>query len=133
MAHVAVSPTNPADLREMAERRWDALDAARPDLQPAVALQRRLLGIVMDAAAAIEARPLPRFSLPPKYLAAKLTRGVPAFAGEPIPLPVPTLQPALIALCDALAAGGAGDTATHIRDAVETGGMEAGSLLTASF
>jgi len=31
--------------------------------------------------------------LPPKYLAAKLARGVPALSGEPIPLPVPVLTP----------------------------------------
>ena len=132
MAHVAVSPLKPADLLETAERRWHALAEARPDLAPAVGLQRQLLGIVMDLAATLEARPLPRLSLPPKYLAAKLARGVPVLAGEPIPLPVPTLKPALVALCDALAAGGAADAATHIREAVESGNMEAGSLLAAS-
>jgi FdhE protein len=132
MAHVAVSPVKPADLLETAERRWAALAAARPDLAPAVALQRQLLGIVLDLAATLDARRLPRLSLPPKYLAAKLARGVPALAGEPIPLPVSTLKPALLGLCDALAAGGAAAAATHIREAVENGSMEVGSLLSAS-
>jgi FdhE protein len=133
MAHVAVSPVKPGDLPGIAERRWTALAAARPDLAPAVALQRQLLGIVMELAASVDSRPLPRLSLPPKYLAAKLTRGVPVFSGEPIPLPAPALTPALLSLCDALADGGAAEAATHIRDAVASGNIEAGSLLTASF
>jgi len=40
--------------------------------------------------------------------------------------------PTLGALCDALAEGGAGDAATHIREAIESGNIEPGSLLTAS-
>ena len=73
-----------------------------------------------------------RLSLPPKYLAAKLARGVPVLAGEPIPLPVAVIKPALGQLCDALAEGGAGEAATHIRDAIVNGSIETGSLLTAS-
>jgi len=49
---------------------------------------------------------------------------VPVFAGEPIPLPVPALAPALFRLCDALAEGGAGDAATHIREAIASGNIE---------
>jgi len=133
MAHVTVSPAPPQGLLGIAERRWNALAEARPDLAPAVALQRELLGIVIDLATTLDSRPLPRLSLPPKYIAAKLTRGVPAFSGEPIPLPVPVLGPAVLRLCDALAAGGAADAATHIKDAVASGNIEVGSLLTASF
>jgi FdhE protein len=89
------------------------------------------LGIVSSAARAIEGK-LPRLSLPPKYVAAKLTRGVPILVGEPIPVPVHILRSSLLKLCDALAAGGAGDAAEHIKQSVESGQMEAGSLLTAS-
>jgi FdhE protein len=53
-------------------------------------------------------------------------------AGEPIPLPVAVLRPALGQLCEALAEGGAGEAATHIRDAIVNGSIETGSLLTAS-
>jgi FdhE protein len=133
MAYVPVPSVHTADLHQMAERRWDALRSSRPDLAPAVALQRDLLATVMQLAATLEGRPRPRLSLPPRYVAAKLARGVPALAGEPVPLPVPVLTPALLNLCDALAAGGAADAATHIRDAVASGNMESGSLLTASF
>jgi hypothetical protein len=38
----------------------------------------------------------------------------------------------LFQLCEALARGGAGDAATHIRQELESGKLEAGSLLTAS-
>jgi len=132
MPHVAVPAVQPPDLIETAERRWQALAAARPDLAPAVTLQRQLLGIVMELATTLEGRALPRLSMPPRYLAAKLARGVPVLAGEPIPLPVPTLKAPLVGLCDALAAGGAADAAIHIREAVENGSMEVGSLLAAS-
>src|SRR5262249_60716835 len=74
-------------------------------------------------------RSVPR---PRRYVAAKLARGGPAFAGEPIPVPVPVLTPTLLQLCDALAAGGAGAAAQHIRTAIDTRTIDAGSLLTAS-
>src|SRR5713226_7052103 len=115
-----------------AAARWDALLAARPDLEPAVALQRQLIGLVVELAQTIEHGRLPRLSLPPKYLAAKLARGVPALAGEPIPLPVPALAPALLQLCDALAAGGAGEAAEHISQAISDGSVEPGSLMAGS-
>ena len=132
MPHVlipAISRQNQADL---AEQRWRGVLAGRPDLAPALDLQRRLLRLVSDLAATLEAGRLPRLSLPPKYLAAKLARGVPVLAGEPIPLPVAVLRPALGQLCEALAEGGAGEAATHIRDAIVNGSIESGSLLTAS-
>lgn len=125
----AISRQNQADL---AEQRWCGVLAGRPDLAPALDLQRRLLELVSDVAATLAAGRLPRLSLPPKYLAAKLMRGVPALAGEPIPLPVAVLRPMLVQLCEALAEGGAGEAATHIRDAIVNGSIECGSLLTAS-
>jgi FdhE protein len=133
MPYVVISGGKRADLAETAEQRWTDLRRARPDLSPALELQRRLLRLVADLAETLEGGRLPRLSLPPRYLAAKLARGVPAFAGEPIPLPVPLLGPALVRFCDALAEGGAGDAAVHVRDAIVSGGMEVGSLLGASF
>jgi FdhE protein len=120
------------ELLAAAARRWAALREARPDLAPAVELQQSLLQIVIDAAQSIASTRLPRLSLPPKYLAAKLGRGVPVFAGEPIPVPLGVLRAPLLQLCDALAHGGATESASHIRDAIAAGTMEPGSLLTAS-
>lgn len=121
----------PDHLRVMSTQRWAELRSARPDLAPAVDLQEKLLGIVTSAALALEGK-LPRLSLPPKYIAAKLSRGVPFLAGEPIPVPLHVLKAALLKLTDALAAGGAGEAAEHIKHSLESGQMEAGSLLTAS-
>lgn len=118
-------------LRDASARRWDDLRAARPDLAPAVDLQQTLLGIVIAAAESLDGT-LPRLSMPPRYLAAKLARGVPILAGEPIPIPAQLLKSTFLKLCDALAAGGAGEAADHIKHAVDSGQMEAGSLLTAS-
>jgi FdhE protein len=129
-----VSVEQPArdELEIMSGRRWEDLRLARPDLGPAVELQQRLLAIVGRVAQALSAGRLPRLSLPPKYLAAKLGRGVPIFAGEPIPVPVGLLKPSLLNLCDALAAGGAGEAADHIKQALTSDTMDAASLLTAS-
>jgi FdhE protein len=132
MAYVPVSPRNRADLLETAERRWQAVSAARPDLEPAVQLQRQLISLVIELGATIDAGRLPRLSLPPKYIAAKLARGVPALAGEPVPLPVAALTPSVLRFCDALAAGGAADAAGHIRSAIASGAIEPASLFAAS-
>jgi len=132
MAYVAVSAGNRGDLLDAAERRWTAIRAARPDLAPALELQRTLLTLVVDLQHTLDNGRLPRLSLPPKYLAAKLARGVPIFSGEPIPLPVPTMTPVLQQYCEALAAGGAGEAAARIGDAIRSGQIEPGSLLAAS-
>jgi len=112
--------------------RWAALLDLRPELQPAVALQHELLGLVTDLVERIERGRLPRLSMPARYLAAKLQRGIPALAGEPIPLPIPLLKPALLALCGALARGGAGEAAEHIRSHIDETRIDAGALLAAS-
>jgi FdhE protein len=132
MGYIALSPVKRANLLETAERRWAVLAASRPDLAPAVALQRRLVAAMADLEAVFASGRVPRLSLPPRYLAAKLARGVPILAGEPIPLPAAVIKPTLLQLCDALADGGAGDAAIHIRAAIDGGNIEIGSLLTAS-
>src|SRR5262245_28073313 len=109
MPYVALAPVPRPVRHAAATARWDALLTRRPELQPAVQLQRELLALVSDLAEVIERGRLPRLSLPPKYLAAKLERGVPILAGEPIPVPVPVLRPVLSRLCEALARGGAGE------------------------
>jgi FdhE protein len=132
MPYVITPPASREECLAAAQDRWGAILAARPDLEPAVALQRRLITRVVELTDTIDRGRLPRLSLPPKYLAAKLGRGVPALAGEPIPLPVQTLSRPLVQLCDDLAAGGAAEAADHIRAAIESGQIEAGSLLAAS-
>ena len=132
MPFVALAPASRESRLALAAARWTAILEAQPDLAPAVALQRRLIGLVVDLTEVIEHGRLPKLSLPPKYLAAKLARGVPVLAGEPIPLPVAALKPTLLRLCEELARGGAGEAGDHIRSAIVETRIDAGSLLTAS-
>ncbi|HEY7291157.1 MAG TPA: formate dehydrogenase accessory protein FdhE [Vicinamibacterales bacterium] len=132
MPYVAVLGGKRRDLLETAESRWTTIRHARPELAPALELQKRLLDEVLRISDRLATDGLPRLSMPPKYLAAKLKSGVPVLAGEPVPLPVGAIAPALTRLCDALADGGAGDAALHIRDAIAAGDIESGSLLAAS-
>jgi FdhE protein len=132
MPYAAVPATPHDACLALAEERWDGMRLARPDLRPAIDLQRRLIARVVELTRTIDGSRLPRLSLPPKYLAAKLGRGVPALAGEPIPVPVQALIQPLLQLCSELAAGGAAEAADHIRAAIESGNIEAGSLLAAS-
>src|SRR5438477_111700 len=80
MPYVALAPATRETRDDAAADRWAALLSVRPDLAPAIALQRQLLGLVSDLTESIDHRPLPRLSLPPRYLAAKLQRGVPTLA-----------------------------------------------------
>src|SRR5262245_14989803 len=122
-----LSPTvSPEELEASADARWNAVVEMRPELATAVELQRRLLARVIALKDTIEAGRLPRLSLPPKYLAAKLARGVPALAGEPIPLPINALAATLVNLCSELAESGAGEAAEHIRTAIEGGRLDSG-------
>jgi FdhE protein len=132
MPYVAVAAAAEGTRQALAARRWAAILTARPDLEPAVRLQEQLLRIVFGLAGDLERRSLPRLSLPPRYLAAKLSRGVPAWTGEPIPVPTALLKPGLVRLCEALAAGGAGEAADHIRTAIVETRLDPTSLLTAS-
>src|SRR5438309_3509121 len=128
MPCVALGPAGRESRLANAETRWRAILARRPDLEPAIRLQRQLLSLVIDLTDTIEHGGLPRLSLPAKYLAAKLNGGRPILSGEPIPLPVAQLRTTLLRLCDELARGGAGAAAEHIKAAVDEGRMEAGSL-----
>jgi FdhE protein len=132
MPYVPVLPVNRADRLRIAEERWGEVAAARPDLAPAVALQRELLAGVLEIEDKLEHDGLLRLSLPPKYLAAKLKRAVPALAGEHIPVPTAALTPAALRLCGALASGGAGEAAQHLRNALASGSIEPRSLFAAS-
>ena len=131
MPYLPMTPLPQAEVLAAAERRWKALSELEPDLQSAIDLQRRLLTRVIDLSRTIDGGRLPRLSLPARYLAAKLARGVPILAGEPVPLPAGLLTSALLGFCTELGAAGAGDSAVHIAEAVESGRMDGGSLLTA--
>ena len=133
MPYVAVGQPSRHEKLDAAAARWQAISRTYPDLEPAVALQWRLVGIMVDLLDTLERTGVPKVSLPARYVAAKLGRSVPAFAGEPVPLPADLLGPAVIEICDVLASGGAGAAARHVADALKDGTLDAGSLVTASF
>jgi len=132
MPYVPVAPATAAELAGAAAARWAAIVQRRPELEGAVNLQRKLLDRVIALWQSLEGARRPRLSMPGKYIAAKLARGVPALAGEPIPLPVANLTAALLGLCGDLAEGGAGEAAEHIQACIQEGRLDAGSLLAAS-
>src|SRR5260370_41264343 len=132
MPYIFVPSAAREELLAAANQRWQAVLTERPELGAAVELQRRLVELVIGIKLTIEGGRLPRLSMPPKYIAAKLSRGVPALAGEPIPLPVAALRPTLVRLCKELSQGGAGEAADRIRTSIEETRIDAGSLLSAS-
>ena len=108
MAFVSLAPVSRESRLAAAHARWTLILARRAELRPAVELQRELVTTLIDLSEALERRPVPKLSLPAKYVAAKLARGVPALSGEPVPVPTADIEPSLLRLCDQLAAGGAG-------------------------
>lgn len=132
MAYVALDSATRTSRLAQASGRWERLAARRPHLAPAVALQRQLLEVAFDLLDAIQDGHVPRLSLPPRYVAAKLGRGVAALVAEPIPVPTQVLAPGLFQYCDILDRGGGGPAARHLGDALREGRIEPGSLLTAS-
>lgn len=126
------STPNVIHRRERAERRWAALVTERPELEPSVQIQRRLvlptLAALDQLATSTDALP----SFPEAYIRAKLGRGVPALRGETIPPAVEILGPLLREFADILADGGAGDAARHVREAYDGGAIDAASWLTTS-
>lgn len=133
MPYVTLPAVSRVDRLAVARSRWDAILRVRPDLLPAIALQRSLLEPVIDLTDTLLQGRLPRLSLPPKYVAAKLDKQIPALAAEPIPLPVAAVRPTLLELCQQLADGGGGEPALAIRSAIDAGTLDAGALLNATF
>jgi len=118
------------DLWQRASVRWAEISANAPDLAPAVSLQQRLVRLLIDAAAQLR-QPVPP-GLTPETVIGKWRRGLPALRNEPVPIPDSLAKDLLPAICSALADGGAGDSAGHIRDALLHGHIDAGSLLNVS-
>jgi len=122
-----------ADLWRLAEAKWAEIAANTPDLAPALAVQKGLLRLLVDAAEAFQ---IPAgailWELTPDLVLAKWAREVPAFRHESVVIPS-ALKAILPLFCDVLAEGGAGDSARHIKNALVTGAIDAGSLLSVSF
>ncbi len=123
---------DPDALVRLAETRWAAIAAARSDLAPAIAVQRPMVVRTIRALDRLRLEP-PALRLTPQRIAEKLAAGEPLMRGEAATLPVALLTPLVLAACDDLAAGGAGDVARRVRGCLDAGRIDMGSLLAASF
>jgi FdhE protein len=113
----------------LATEKWAEIEANSPDLSSAVLLQKRLIRLVLEASAMLdEAASL---NLAPQLIAQKCRRGLPVLRDETVPIPG-HLADILPPLCDAMADGGAGDSAKHIGDAIVARSIDAISLLRVS-
>src|SRR5262245_49858473 len=99
------SPAVTDEVRAHLNARLDQLAAERPDLGAALTLQRSLLSQEVDLLQLFLSTGLPSLTLPPRYLAAKLNRGIPVLHGEPVPLPSQVLSLALRDFCERLRVG----------------------------
>ena len=120
------------DLLDRAETRWTDVGAALPDLRPAIALQRSLITRNVHAVHQLAEMPS-AVQLGPEQILNKLDTNIPVFHGESVKLPVAQLKPWVLAACDDLAEGGAGDVARHVRSVLDAGRIDIESLLRASF
>src|SRR3954453_19560186 len=131
MPYARFAPASRSALLDLAERRWAAMLGNKPDLGAAVALQRTLLGLVIDLTGQFErAARRPKLTLPPRYLTTKLASGIPALTGEPVQVPVDMLRPTLLGLVRVLADGGGGAATVAIRTAIDEGRIDVPALLT---
>jgi FdhE protein len=120
-------------LRARLEQRLAGLAAVKPDLTPALELQRTLLGRQIEMLEVFRAGGVPSVSLPGRYLAAKLARRIPALHGEPIPLPAKILELSAREYCELLSKAGAGDAAAGVARALDTRALDGAALVSACF
>jgi FdhE protein len=124
---------SPAALLERAEARWAELASSRPDLEPAIAVQRSMVARTIDAVDQLGANEIAGITLEPALAATKLRAATPVLRGEVLALPTALLGPLVLHACDDLAAGGAGEVAQHVRACLDAGRIDMSSLLAASF
>ena len=120
------------ELLRLAEPRWRALGERRADLGGAIDLQRVLVTRGLDLGAALDRQPLPGEPRPAGALAGRLADGEPVGLDEAVEVDAALVGPYLLGFCDDLAAGGAGAPARHLREVLERGEIDVGSLLAAS-
>ncbi len=124
---------SPTALLEQAETRWTELAATRPDLEPAIAVQRPMVTRTIDAVDRLSATEIAGITLEPALAATKLRAASPVLRGEVLALPTEVLGPLVLHACDDLEAGSAGAVAQHVRACLDADRIDMRSLLAASF
>ena len=121
--------SHPDALWRLATAQWAEIADNLPDLAPAVALQQRLVRLMLDATVALgNASPA---ALTAESILENWRKGLPAARNEVIAIPG-GLKDILPPICTALAEGGAGESASHIGKAITNGDIDADSLLSVS-
>ena len=124
-------PFHSRDL-EVAEDRWRETVQRRPDLEPAVELQRRIVTRTQELAAIIEQKLPVTLDLDPQQVAAKLRRHTPVLVGEAIAVEAGAVVPVVLGFCEDLSSGAAGAAAGRLAESLDSGTIDIGSLLAAS-
>ena len=123
---------NPTQLLDQAQIRWNTIGADQPDLLQTIALQRPLVERTIRTVDSLSGKePLMQISM--SDLVDKLERGIPALREEVVTLPVNLLRPLVEEACKDLARGESGKAAERVRSCLDSGRIDIGSLLTASF
>ena len=120
------------DVLRRAEARWQQVEAEWPDLAPAVALQRTLVRRITAVAEELDQRRWTPPFVEPSSILDCLSAGRPLLLAQPVEVPMEIVQPALLDLCQLLDAGGAGEPARHIHDALRDGRLDTRSVASAS-
>jgi len=107
---------------EIAEHRWCETLQRRPDLEPAVELQRRIVTRTHELAAIIEQKLPVTLDLDPKQVAAKLRRHTPMLVGEAIVVDAGAIVPFVLGFCEDLSSGTAGGAAGPLGETLDSGG-----------
>lgn len=117
---------------EEAERQWREIVDRRPDLEPAVELQRRIVNRSLAQATVIDEQTPVTVDLEPTEAAAKLQRKLPILAGEAIQVDARAVAPFVLGFCEDLASGETGAAGGRLGDILARGTIDMGSLLAAS-
>lgn len=115
-----------------ADRRWRAIEAERPDIAAAVALQRLLVARSFDLGAMLDEHAPARLALAPAEAASRLKAKRSALPESAVEIEAARFEPFVLAFCDDLARGGAGRPAERVRGVIERREIDLGSLLAAS-
>lgn len=115
-----------------ADRRWRAIEAERPDIAAAVALQRLLVARSLDLGAMLDEHAPATLTLAPAEAASRLKAKRPALPESAVELDATRFEPFVLAFCDDLAQGGSGRPAKRVRGVIERREIDLGALLTAS-
>ena len=123
---------SPPSTSEAAEQRWRETLVRRPNLEPAIELQRRIVARSQELATIIDTGLPATLDLNPVQAAAKLRRHTPLLVGEPIVVDARAVVPFVLGFCEDLSSGSAGAAAGRLGETLDGGRIDIGSLLAAS-